>query len=298
MTGHSESAGIQAGQLQDSRSGGRRVDTAVVLAAGVGRRALNLTLGAPKAFLQVGEQSLIERSLDQLRRAGIRRVFIVTGFGAARFDALCPKRGAMEIRTVRNPLFAASGSMYSLMQIHGLVEGPFLLLESDLIYESRALQLVLECPRPNAILLSGLTRAGDEVFVETMGDRVWALSKYKTTLGSAKWELVGISRLDLSLHQALIEHCREFPRETFPLAYEDCICRVARSVTVYGCKVEDLIWAEIDDENHYRRVTRLILPKIRNSEGRVAASDDAGTVDTTAFSRGRGRKTPPSAEVS
>ena len=42
----------------------------------------------------------------------------------------------------------------------------FLLLESDLIYEARALDVLLGSQAADAVLLSGPTNAGDEVYVE------------------------------------------------------------------------------------------------------------------------------------
>ena len=63
------------------------------------------------------------------------------------------------------PEFADSGSMYSLYCARERwLHGPFLLLESDLVYEPRALRVLLERPAADAILLSGPTGAGDEVY--------------------------------------------------------------------------------------------------------------------------------------
>ena len=45
------------------------------------------------------------------------------------------------------------------------MRGPFLLLESDIVYEPRALATVLASPHESLILTSGPTGAGDEVYV-------------------------------------------------------------------------------------------------------------------------------------
>ena len=84
--------------------------------------------------------------------------------------------------------------MYSLYCACEWIEAPFLLLESDLIYEQRALQTRLTTSKENAILLSGFTNAGDEIYIGTNGysQRISGLSKSVTNIIG---ELVGISKI-------------------------------------------------------------------------------------------------------
>ena len=93
--------------------------------------------------------------------------------------------------------------MYSLWCARDRIKGSFLLLESDLIYEQRALDILLTGPA-EAILLSGTTLAGDEVYVETEGEghnsRLYAMSKDAGALGAdPAGELVGISLISPEL---------------------------------------------------------------------------------------------------
>src|SRR5690606_814401 len=60
----------------------RPVRTAAIVAAGFGSRLNELTAAMPKGFLEIGGQSLVERSLDTLRSFGIDHVVIGTGFQA------------------------------------------------------------------------------------------------------------------------------------------------------------------------------------------------------------------------
>lgn len=53
-----------------------KIDTAFILAAGFGTRLRPLTNSTPKPLLKVGEQSIIDRIIDQLTQAGITR-FVV-----------------------------------------------------------------------------------------------------------------------------------------------------------------------------------------------------------------------------
>ena len=55
---------------------------AVILAAGKGTRMRELTNELPKPMLKVRGQPILEHIIDGLKSAGIREIFIVTGFRA------------------------------------------------------------------------------------------------------------------------------------------------------------------------------------------------------------------------
>ena len=78
----------------------------------------------------------MEESISKLRSRGIGRVVIVTGHLRHFYDDLRSERDGLI--TVHNPWFADSGSMSSLACARDLRGTDFLLLESDLVYESRA----------------------------------------------------------------------------------------------------------------------------------------------------------------
>jgi len=81
------------------------------------------------------------------------------------------------VRCVHNPDFATTGSMHSLYLAREALPNDFLLLESDLLYEPRALRELLAAPRGDYVLVSGPTGLGDEVFTYAEGGRLVALSK-------------------------------------------------------------------------------------------------------------------------
>jgi choline kinase len=254
-----------------SRSGS--VDTAVILAAGRGTRLGRLGAEMPKGFIKLGGRPIIEQSLDQLVDAGVRSVVLVTGHLAYFYEDLAAKRrGVVEI--VHNPRYAELGSFCSLQVAlkHAAGAGPLLLLESDLVYEPRALDEVLADPHEDLILLSGPTGSGDEVWVETDGDgRLVAMSKDPAALGGpAAGELVGITRISPGLAAVLRSLPPDGEYETGGLV------AASKRRAVYCRRVDGLIWAEIDDENHLARARGLALGR-RRANSLSSRSSDAGS---------------------
>ncbi len=249
------------------------VKTAVILAAGRGTRLKELGTEIPKGFLQLGTKPIIEESLEKLYTAGIERVIIVTGHVAEKYEDLAA-RSPGRILTVHNEQYADSGSLYSLYLAGSALQDPskpeteidrpstepagFLLLESDLVYESRALEALQRDPRPDLILVSGRTNSGDEVWVATEGGNLRAMSKDRFRLnGDILGELVGISKISMPLFARLCEVAERLFEKTLHVEYETGLTETAREYPIPCLLIPDLVWAEIDDANHLERARRL-----------------------------------------
>lgn len=242
------------------------VTTAVILAAGMGSRLKALGMNKPKGFLKLGEKSIIEESIELLQESAISEIIIVTGYQAEYYRQLQHAYPQL-IKIIHNSLFAESGSMYSLSLIRDLVQEDFLLLESDLIYEQRALSICQNYPQNNVLLLSGETLVGDEVFVQTDNqNRLKAMSKDRDILNNNIYgELVGISKISIPLFQVMLNNAESSFQQTLLVDYETGgLVDAAKSLSVFCHVVDDLIWSEIDDKSQLDRAVSLIYPMLCN----------------------------------
>ena len=240
----------------------RALTCACILAAGSGLRLGEGGQGQPKAFIRLGARPIIEESIERLRRSGIERIVIVTGYAAECFE---PLRGN-GIELVHNPRFAETGSLWSLCCAREALGGDFLLVESDLIYETRALEALQESPHDDVLLASGFTGSGDEVWVSTRNGYLLGMSKRRGDLepGTIVGEMVGISRISAAFHARLLAASDElFGRGLIASHYDtDGIGRCAAEWPVACPVIPDLAWAEIDDASHLERARTLIHPAI------------------------------------
>ena len=126
---------------------GIKITQAVILAAGMGVRLKELNRGIPKGFISLADDvPIIEHSIEALLACGISDIIIVTGFMDEYYENLRSKYP--QIKTVRNEKFSETGTMYSLWCARKLINTDFILLESDLIFETLSLIHISEPTRP------------------------------------------------------------------------------------------------------------------------------------------------------
>lgn len=239
------------------------VKSAVILAAGLGSRLKERTLNKPKGFLELGNQSLVEQSIQKLLRYGIDKIWIGTGYLDHWYQALA--NNYPQVTCTKNEGYQCTGSMETLYNLRNSIDEDFLLLESDLLYESRALSLLLDDSRQDILLLSGKTNSGDEVYVGTDSTgHLVNMSKDKRIITEPAGELVGISKISLSTYSHLCNFYKNSQNKT--MNYEDAFVGLTNQKDIPVKVVNDLIWCEIDDENHLNRALNVIYPKIEECD--------------------------------
>jgi len=121
-----------------------RVTTALLLAAGTGSRLYPLTRNEPKCLTIVNGVSILERLIYSLNLHGFKRLVVVTGHleNSIR-DFLGNRVGDIEIDYIFSPLYKTTNNIYSLWMAREVINEPFLLLESDLVFDESLLDAML-----------------------------------------------------------------------------------------------------------------------------------------------------------
>lgn len=238
------------------------IKTAVIMAAGLGGRFGSYTEHIPKAFVPCGGVPMIERSVRTLLDSGMERIIIGTGYHKECFEPL--ERRFPQIECVYSPLYAKTNSMYTLYHCREAVGADdFLLLESDLVYEKRAISLLLDCEEETVMLITPETKFQDQYYVAYDKSRQLTGCSTEKSLVEARGEMVGIHKLSNAFYRAM---CRDYgaradaePR----LGYEYELLSMARGGSrVYVLNVPGLLWYEIDDPDDLSYAQQFVIPHL------------------------------------
>jgi len=109
-------------------------DTAMVMAAGLGKRMRPLTASQPKPLVRVAGKALIDYSLDHMAQAGLARAVVNVHYLADALEAHLAKRGAGPAITVSDERALLLETGGGLVHASGKLPDPFFCLNSDSIW--------------------------------------------------------------------------------------------------------------------------------------------------------------------
>lgn len=130
---------------------------AIILAAGMGKRLGELTENNTKCMVEVNGIRLIDRVITQLAQFNLSRLILVVGYEAQnlidyighRYDSL------IKVEFINNPIYDKTNNIYSLaLAKDKMCEDDTILLESDLIFETGMLEMLINYPDPNLALVA------------------------------------------------------------------------------------------------------------------------------------------------
>ena len=229
------------------------IKTAVIMAAGMGTRFGTMTEERPKGFVEAGGKAMVIRSIETLISCGIERIIIGTGYLRENYEALALKYP--QIECCFSPRYAETNSMYTLYNCRQRVGGDdFLLLESDLVYERRALTALMDCPETDVMLITPVTKFQDQYYVESNDAGILTNCSTDKTAVKAKGELVGIHKLSKAFYQVMCADYAAKAEELPKLGYEYQLLHMSQTGHPVFVLCEDgLKWYEIDDidDLHY-----------------------------------------------
>lgn len=229
-----------------------KVKTAVILAAGESHG-----FNYPNGLIKVEEFVLLERNIELLLRNGIEKIYIVIGYYKEQFSYLV-KKYDNKVILVENEEYKERGSYYSLLKLKGIVKENILLLDSDILYEERALKNIIENKNSNVILVSEEKGQKNETYVEEKEGYLYRISKDRRELKNIQGEMLGISKISYFL----LNYLFNLSVNNKDFAYEYAISETTSLFKIGIQRIDSLIWGEINNSQHLKYVEDKIIPRL------------------------------------
>ncbi len=247
---------------------------ALILAAGYGKRMQPLTDTTHKTMLKIGETEVIIRIIDGLRDNEIREIYIVTGYMHTQLTTfLTSKYSDINFHFIHNQDYRTTNNIFSLALAfeHMTINDDLMLIESDLIYESKVIQKIIDSPFSNVALIDKYRSGMDGTVVEVNDNIVTRIipphlqnedfdftDKYKT----------------LNIYKFSQEFCNnEFKKLVIYYAQtfdNNCYYELILGILIYMQRdnihaeiLDREIWAEIDDPNDLKCAEFMFCPENR-----------------------------------
>ena len=217
----------------------------------------------PKGFIPAGGIPMVERSIQTLKACGIERIIIGTGYHKEHYEALAERETGIEC--VFSPRFAETNSMYTLYNNKKTIgDDDFILLESDLVFEKKAITALMECEAPDVMLITPVTKFQDQYYVECDDNNILTQCSVNKEELYAKGELVGIHKLSNTFYKKMCEDYAKIVDDKPKLGYEYELLSMSQHISpVYVLNAPGLLWYEIDDVDDLAYAEEHIIPNIK-----------------------------------
>ncbi len=127
----------------------------LILAAGMGSRLGEYTKDVPKVLVEVAGQPLIMHALERLLEQGVEETIIVVGYMKESIMEQCgDSYKGMKLKYVINERYETTNNVYSFYLAMKVVKSDVLMVEGDLLFSSKVLEVVLREKRDCNIVVS------------------------------------------------------------------------------------------------------------------------------------------------
>jgi thiamine kinase-like enzyme/choline kinase len=239
------------------------INLAVILAAGTRN-----DFECPSGLLDIDGKQLLKRNMEILQENGISKFIIITGYKKETFSDFV---GNCNIVFVENPKYKWTGSMASLACAEEVIKEDFLLLEDDILVEERALKELLANNQRDCILITDESGSGDEVYVEIKNGFINKISKDIHQIARVHGEMVGITKLSYGVYSEIVKEYKDYSNNPY-MNYEYMLLDISRDYRIGYIKVSNLVWAEIDTNEQYENVNKVIYPILKRKEAHFKES--------------------------
>lgn len=238
--------------------------TAIILAAGVGKRLHGASGGKPKCLIEIGGRSLLLRLVDGLAAAGVRRIVVVTGFGAEHVRAaFASVAGDVDISAVQNDRFT-EGAILSLWSAREHLDGPVLVMDADVLCAPALLRRLVESAHDNCFLMDcSVEVTGEEQMLLVRDGKVRNIVRGGAPGYELSGESIGFLKLDAPAARLLRDLMgRKIDAGHTGIEHEEVYPDLLAQVDVGFERVDGVPWIEIDFVEDVERAGSEILPAI------------------------------------
>ena len=235
---------------------------AIILAAGLGRRLGEFTSNNTKCMVKVNGVPLIDRMLTQLTSYPLSRVVIVIGYEGAKLKEYIGDRyPSLNIQYVENSIYDKTNNIYSLWLAKEWMESDdTLLLESDVIFDDRVLDLIYNSQEPDVALVAKYQPWMDGTMVRIDDDRniISFIPKkaFKYSDIDNYYKTVNVYKFSKEFAcNSYIPFLEAYIRVLGNNEYYEQVLRVITLIDASGLKalpIGNLSWYEIDDVQDLR----------------------------------------------
>ena len=152
------------------------IENALILAAGKGTRMWPLTENIPKPLLPICGLPIIERQIQELKKVGVKKLYILIGYQMKELsDYLGKVKNGIHIQYIVQE--EQKGTGHAVNQAKNIIKGNFYCINGDLIVDSKNLGLLKKMENNLAMMVTNVKDGSNFGVVESKNGRLVSISE-------------------------------------------------------------------------------------------------------------------------
>lgn len=226
---------------------------ALLLAAGRGTRISRYLSGNPKCTVDIGDQRLIEYTMDLFHRKGITEIAMVLGYRAEVIRQIVEPYG---VKCYYNPFYDVTNSIASAWFARDFLtgEGDTLIMNADVYMDEDLLDHVIAC-QISPVMFGDSSRKEEADYKFKYENGI--LQKYgkELTGEDITGEYIGIGKFSHEFMPTFLEKMDEMINtQQHSVWWENILYQMVGQRDVYVDEVNGKFWAEVDYIEDYERI--------------------------------------------
>jgi len=152
------------------------IENALILAAGKGTRMWPLTENIPKPLLSICGLPIIERQIQELRKVGVKKLYILIGYQMKELsDYLGKTKFGIDIKYIIQE--EQKGTGHAVNQAKNIIQGNFYCINGDLIVDSENLERLKEKENYLTMMVTNVKDGSNFGVIESMNGRLVSINE-------------------------------------------------------------------------------------------------------------------------
>jgi L-glutamine-phosphate cytidylyltransferase len=225
---------------------------AIILAAGKGTRLYPITLNKPKGLLEIGNETILDRLVEQLRGCGISNILIVVGYQ----KELIMSHFGNSVKYSQYEDFSKTNNLHTLWSIRKELDEDVIISFADLVLHKSILEKLIDLDYDFSMAIDTSQVLENTMRVSINDNAIENITT--TSLSEADGNFVGLAKISKNGCKLLVNQMSKIIDGNFQDYYTIAIDNLARNGNkINYLDVKNFIWREIDTKIEYEEVCNI-----------------------------------------